>query len=236
VGPPRSHMVYTCFMDLYHVLNRGIDGRELFLNSQDYARFVHDLYEFNDTAPAMEFARCDTHNTHVGPPRSHMRKRLVEIHGWCLMKDHYHLLISECVEGGLIRFMMKANVGYAKYYNERYGRRGHLFQGKTKKILVADEAYFLYILHYIHLNPLDYLPGATRWRERDKGAIKNARKALEYLNKYRWSSYFDYCGKKNFPSVLSKNLFESAFGNYQKAVADYLEDAETSSITDLVLE
>ena len=211
-------------MDLYHVLNRGIDGRDLFLDSQDYTRFVHDLYEFNDTAPAFEFARRN-----VGPRRSHIRKRLVEIHGWVLMKNHYHLLISELIEGGLVRFMTKVNVGYAKYYNERYARKGHLFQGKTKRVLIERESHFLYILHYVHLNPLDYLAGATEWRERDKSTIKNVQEALKYLNGYRWSSYLDYCGTKNFPSLLTNNLFRGALdGDYREIIKDYLKNVEVS--------
>jgi len=153
------------------------------------------------------------------------------------MENHYHLLISELIEGGLVKFMMKVNVGYAKYYNERYERHGHLFQGKTKKIRIEHEAHFLYILHYLHLNPLDYFPGAKEWRERDKSTIKNAQEALKYLNGYRWSSYLDYSGKKNFPSILNKDLFGDAFGNYQEALKEYLKDAETSSNIDpLILE
>jgi putative transposase len=152
------------------------------------------------------------------------------------MENHYHLLISELVEGGLLKFMMKINVGYAKYYNERYERYGHLFQGKTKKILIGNEAHFLYILHYLHLNPLDYLPGAKKWRQRDKGSIKSVREALEHLAGYRWSSYLDYCGKKNFPSILTRDLFGNTFGDYQKAIADYLEDAKAMSIAGFSLE
>jgi len=220
-------------MEIYHVLNRGVDKRKLFSDSRDYARFVHNLYEFNDIAPAQAYCR---RLPNVGLPKSYIRKRLVEIHGWCLMRDHYHLLISELIEGGLIRFMTKLNIGYANYYNELHGRRGHLFQGKTKKIHIESEAYFLYILHYIHLNPLDYLSGATQWRERDKSTIKSAPKALEYLNEYRWSSYLDYCSKKNFPSILTTDLFGNAFGNYQEAIANYLKDSEMSSIADFVLE
>src|SRR3989338_1543698 len=223
-------------MELYHVLNRGIDERKLFLNSSEYVRFIHNLYEFNDVAPAIGPIRRNISDTNVGPRRSYIRKRLVEIHGWCLMRDHYHLLISELIEGGLIKFMMKVNVGYAKYYNERYGRHGHLFQGKTKKIFIERESHFLYILHYLHLNPRDYLTGAKKWRERDKGSIKNTEEALKYLNEYRWSSYLDYCGKKNFPSILTKNLFRDMFGNYQEVVKDYLKDAEASSTVDFILE
>jgi putative transposase len=148
------------------------------------------------------------------------------------MKDHYHLIISELIEGGLLKFMMKVNVGYAKYYNERYTRHGHLFQGKTKKIRIERAAHFLYILHYVHLNPLDYLRGAATWRERDKNTIKNTREALKYLDEYRWSSYLDYCSKKNFPSILTKRIFGNVFGNYQEVIKDYLKNVEESPIGD----
>lgn len=218
------------------MLNRGIDGRKLFLDSQDYVRFIHNLYEFNDTAPATESPRRNISGPNVGHRKSHIRERLVDIHGWALMEDHYHLLVSELIEGGLVKFMMKINIGYAKYYNERYARHGHLYQGKTKKILIANEAHFLYILHYLHLNPLDYLAGAEQWRERDKSTIKNTRDALEYLNEYRWSSYLDYCGKANFPSILTKDLFEDAYGEYQKELAEYLKSTEMSSVSDFPLE
>lgn len=225
-------------MDLYHVLNHSIEGRNLFLDSQDYARFIHNLYEFNDTRPADNLHRLfDPKMKDLrGLSFCRTRERLVEIHGWCLMKDHYHLLISELAEGGLVRFMMKVNVGYAKYYNERYGRRGHLFQGKTKKILIEHEAHFLYLLHYVHLNPLDYLTGASMWRERDKSTIRNTKETLKYLSDYRWSSYLDYCDKKNFPSIITKNLFGNVFENYQDAIKDYLKAVEISSTTDLILE
>lgn len=152
------------------------------------------------------------------------------------MTNHYHLLITEIVEGGLAKFMMKVNVGYSKYYNERYERHGHVLQGKTKKVLVDSEAHFLYVLHYLHLNPLDYLAGASGWRERDKGDIKNVKEALDYLDKYRWSSYRDYCGTKNFPSLLTKSLFGEMFSNYHDATKAYLKNAEVSESTDLVLE
>ncbi|MFZ3043962.1 MAG: hypothetical protein WA058_02555 [Minisyncoccia bacterium] len=140
------------------------------------------------------------------------------------MKNHYHLLLSERIEGGLTLFLRKLS-GYARYFNERHKRRGVLFQGNTKKILVARQEHFLYILHYIHLNSLDYLPGAKKWRQRDKGTIPNMPKVLEYLKNYRWSSYPDYCGTKNFPSILTKSLFESALGtDYVSALKEYLVD------------
>ncbi|OGG73186.1 hypothetical protein A3A38_04780 [Candidatus Kaiserbacteria bacterium RIFCSPLOWO2_01_FULL_53_17] len=159
------------------------------------------------------------------------REQIVDIHGWCLMKNHYHLLLSEKLEGGLSLFMRKLNVGYANYFNERYKRSGTLFQGRTKKKHIDSDAYFLHILNYIHFNPLDYLRSARRWRERE---IISEKSALEYLRKYRWSSFPDYMGKKNFPSILTADLFQDTCN--EKAVMSYLHDIQTSPIRPYLLE
>jgi len=228
-------------MELWHVLNHSIEGRDLFLDSQDYARFVHNLYEFNDVVPAGNAYRLFNPSKMmdiVSPSFSGKeRELLVEIHGWVLMKDHYHLILSELVEGGVSLFLRKVNVGYSKYINERYERKGTLFRGRTKKVLIEEQSHFLYILHYFHLNPLDYLQGAKEWRVRSKSSIKSFREALEYLDSYRWSSYLDYIGKKNFPSILTTSLFNEALGDYRDSISEYLRDTEyDESITELVLE
>ncbi len=149
------------------------------------------------------------------------------------MGNHYHLLVSEREEGGITKFLMKLNVGYAKYFNERYKRVGTLFQGRTKKININSDAYFLHILHYIHLNPLDFLKGAESWRSLE---IKNTKDALRHLAKYRWSSYLDYCGKKNFPSIITKELFGDVFRNYERTITSYLKDIELAPIKPYLLE
>ena len=237
VRPTRSH-IYNMLVELYHLLNRGVDKRQIFLDNQDRARFVHDLYEFNDTVSAT--------NTLRGLPpdspeailfdlvgRTSEREPIVDIHGWCVMGNHYHLLVSEIVDSGITKFLMKLNVGYAKYFNERYKRVGTLFQGRTKRILIDNDAHFLYILHYIHLNPLDFLKGSESWRTLE---IKSAKDALAHLGKYQWSSYLDYCGKKNFPSVITKELFGDVFKNYEHAIAAYLKDLELSEVRPFLLE
>ena len=227
-----TYVVYTVYMELYHVMNKGVDGRKIFLDTQDYARFVHDLYEFNDTSPALQFTRISHPATHVGRTTSNMgkRKRLIDIHGWELMKNHYHLLLSERIEGGMTLFLRKLS-GYARYFNERHKRRGTLFQGRTKKILVERQEHFLYVLHYLHLNSLDYFPGAKKWRERDKGSIPEISKVLNYLKNYRWSSYPDYCGVRNFPSILTKSLFNNALGaDYISSLKEYLADRADEGI------
>jgi putative transposase len=215
-----------------HALNRGVEKRILFLDDQDRARFVHDLYEFNDTAPAGNAYR-HFNMMEIVSPSLRERKLLVDIHGWCLMGNHYHLLLTERIDGGISLFLRKLNVGYAMYFNEKYKRSGTLFQGRTKKILIASEGHFLHILHYIHLNPLDFLDGCTSWRHQK---ISSMDSALAHLGGYRWSSYLDYCETKNFPSVISKEVFGDVFKNYPATMRTLLQNLQLSEIKPWLLE
>ncbi|RJQ35523.1 hypothetical protein C4556_00275 [Candidatus Parcubacteria bacterium] len=223
--------------ELYHCLNRGVDKRTIFTDNRDRARFVHDLYEFNDDRPAFNAGRGFS-----GKPdpmidfvsqSSERGVALVDIHAWCLMGNHYHLLLSEAKEGGVSLFLRKLNVGYARYFNDRHRRQGTLFQGRTKKIHISSDAHFLHILHYIHLNPLDFLKGSEDWRSL---RVKSAKQALSHLMQYRWSSYLDYCGRKNFPSILTTGLFRDVFGNYGSVLSSYLKDIELSDVKPYLLE
>lgn len=221
------------FMKLFHVLNRGVEKRTIFLDGQDYRRFIHNLYECNDVFRIDHGGRSFSTMAEVGPRpfRSrNPRKMLVDIHGWCLMKNHFHLILSLREERGISRFMQKVNTAYVMYFNQKYKRSGALFQGKTKKIPIESEAHFYHILHYVHLNPLDYLDGALDWRER---TIDDADTALAHLKKYKWSSYLDYCGIKNFPSIISHELFGEVFADYDHELSRYLKSIVEWSRSDL---
>jgi putative transposase len=224
-------------MDIYHALNRGVDKRTIFLDDQDRARFVHDMYVFNTPESSNNIRRTQM-NDIVSRPSKEGREanKIVDVHGWCLMDNHYHLLLSERVEGGLSLFLRKLNVGYAKYFNERYKRVGTLFQGRTKKILIDSDAYMLHILNYIHLNPLDLMENVSNsdWRGR---SISDHAGALEFLKGYRWSSLMDYSEVKNFPSILRKDFFQDVFeGKYSEQLERYLKDIDISEIKYLLHE
>jgi len=129
--------------DLYHALTRGVDKREIFKDKFDYLRFIHDLYEFNDVESVgtshriFEKAKQTSGEGHIVIDERHSRELLVHIHAFCLMPNHYHLLLSPAIEGGIPKFMKKLNMGYSRYFNERYERKGTLFEGKYKSILVS---------------------------------------------------------------------------------------------------
>lgn len=210
---------YNTRMELYHLLNRGVEKRDIFMEDHDYLRFVHDMWEFNDIDPTSHAIHTFKHLELRTPnfPQK-MRTAIVDVHAWCLMKNHYHLLVSETAEGGITKFLRKLNIGYAMYFNEKYKRQGALFQGRTKKIHINSDAYFMHILNYIHFNPLDYFTGAQNWRSRN---LENPKRAHEYLMKYRWSSYPDYCGVRNFPSLITTSLFGESLVKFKNRIYDY---------------
>jgi len=84
--------------------------------------------------------------------------------------------------------MKKLGGGYTNYINLKYDRSGHVFQGKFKSKLIETDAHFAHISRYIHLNPIDLI--GDNWERGD------------FLSQYKWSSYLDWIGTKNFPSVL----------------------------------
>jgi putative transposase len=121
------------------------------------------------------------------------------------MGNHYHLLLSEVHKEGMPKFLKKLNMGYAKYFNTKYKRSGALFQGKTKRVPILTERQYLYILPYIHLNPLDLHKTFGAWRTQ---SLSDSKSALSYLTSYRWSSYRNYVGVTDQAEILEgSNLF-----------------------------
>jgi len=224
-------------MTLYHILSRGVDKRKIFLDDEDYLRGIHDLFEFNDVAPVNNltyFFRKGPKD--VGRPyiEREARKLLVKIHVFCLMPNHYHLFLSAVVENGIPLFMKKFNGGYAKYFNEKYERKGTLFEGRYKRVIIKNEAHFIHLPYYIHLNALDLI--TPEWRERK---LNNFAKAMKFLNSYRWSSHLDYAGEKNFPSVTQRDFLLEFFGGheqYKRDITEWLKDLSLEDKRDLLLE
>jgi len=223
-------------MELFHVLNRGVDKRTIFQDDKDRFRFVHDLFEFNDQNIVNTTSYYFNQSYDIASRKIERkpRKLLVDIHAFCLMRNHYHLLLSSKVEKGIPQFMKKLNMGYAKYFNGKYKRTGALFEGRYKSIFIEKESHFLHLPYYIHLNPLDYYD--PDWRD---NKIKDYKKTLSYLKNYRWSSLLDYMGRANFPSLIQKDFLSEVIGkpeNYEKSLVGWLKDRDNSDLSDISLE
>jgi putative transposase len=224
--------------EIYHVYNRGVDKRKTFMNNKDHLRFVHDLYEFNDEAPAENiFYRAPSLHSYEVRLRKNgekQRKLLVEIFVFCLMPNHFHLMLKQRVDGGITEFMRKLGTGYTNYFNQKYERSGVLFQGKFKAIHIAKQNHFIHLPLYIHLNPVELI--TPKWREKRNGDTK---KIMRFLDNYRWSSYQDYTGKRNFPSVTQRAFLNDFFetpANHRKRIAEWLQELHLDFVQGITLE
>ena len=185
-------------MQFYHVLNRGVEKRNIVEDDGDRVRFVTSLFTFNDRAPTPNVVTQSAQWHDV----TRTRDPLVHLHAWCLMDNHYHLLLSPVADSreNLFLFMKKLNTGYAMFFNEKYKRSGYLWQGRYKRKEVSNDAYFNWLPYYIHLNPLDF--SYPEWRS---GNVTDCQKALKWLTSYRWSRSLDYIGISNFPALVNRH-------------------------------
>lgn len=188
--------------EFYHLVKRGVEERKIFLDDEDRLRFINSLLVFNDVEPTPWDNRAFWQQRGQSSLQNYRPKKpLVEILVFALMGNHFHILVRQLTEKGTTDFMRKLG-GYSYYFNKKYDRVGPLFQGRFKAVRIKTESQLRNTFVYIHVNPIEIIePG---WKEK---GIKNPQKTLQFLEKYRWSSYPDYIGGKNFPTVIKKEFF-----------------------------
>jgi len=176
---------------LYHVTARGNERRAIFRDDEDRHLFLATLEEAYDQYG-------------------------LRIHGFCLMPNHYHLLV-ETPRANLSRAIGWLQTTYTIRFNRRHRRSGHLFQGRFKAHVVDAEDYARQLVCYVHLNPV---------RPRDKNAIVPADRR-DALNQWRWSSHLAYLGRAPAPAWLCTDWLaffgrtrEQAQRNYEKLMDD----------------
>jgi putative transposase len=214
--------------EYYHIYNRGVDKREIFLSDDDRNRFIKLLFVANGDKP---FA----YKTILGVPLDKLDRgeQLVDIGAYCLMPNHFHLLVRERKDGHISSFMEKLGTSYAMYFNKKYKRSGVLFQNTFKAQHVDDDEYLKYLYAYIHLNPVKLIE--PEWKE---VGIQNLPVAKKYLEKYRFSSYADYAMEERAESaILTPSEFpdyfedKGDFDHFVKDWLDYKDEKENSTTT-----
>lgn len=175
---------------LYHITSRGNERKKIFLDDRDRMKFLGILADYHDRYGIL-------------------------IHAYVLMDNHYHLIL-ETPRGNLLKVMHGLNGSYTGYFNRKYGRVGHLFQGRYNAILIEKDTYLLPLSRYIHLNPAR------------AGRVKKP-------DQYEWSSYRGYVGReKEKPWVESGwvlSQFSRRAARARRRYEEYVEEGVRKGIS-----
>jgi putative transposase len=148
----------------YHVYNRGVEKRVIFLDEQDYGVFLSYLREYllpkdakglalvlsNPNTPSKEKDRI------VNLLHLNNFNQEISLLAYCLMPNHFHFLLKQITRGAMDKFMNSMGTRYTMYFNRKYKRVGPLYQGVYKAVLVNDEGQFLHLSRYIHKQALNF--------------------------------------------------------------------------------
>lgn len=199
--------------EFYHVYNRGVEKRTIFNNKFDYRRFINTLnyYQFGDNKLRYSHFLSLKVQDQLKALRELNQnfKKLVEIHCFCLMPNHIHLLLKQVTDGGISTFMRKATNSYSHFYNTKNERVGPLFQGNFGAVRIENSEQLIHVGRYIHLNPVTSF------------LIKP-----EELSNYQFSSYPEYLNLKKGFSQTSETL--SNFKDIESYTSFTLDQVEYS--------
>jgi len=178
----------------HHTYNCGVEKRSVFLNEKDYQRFLDTIayYLHDQTLSYAQFQDLneEAKNAYRQLNPKGLATLRVKIVAYCLMPNHFHLLIKPAKEGGVTRFASDIANSYTRYFNIKNERVGNLFQGTFKTKEITNDASFLQVSRYIHLNPL--ISSQT-----------NPDGRLKKLENYPYSSYAEWIAVRN-PQLIDQ--------------------------------
>lgn len=188
--------------EIYHVYNRGSEKRPIFDTRTDKKRFLKTLRYYQLEGPKPKLS----HFSKLSLIQPDPSKKIIEIICYCLMPNHFHLMLKQIKNNGITEFMGKVSNSYTKYYNTKHNRVGPLLQGEFKAVLVESDEQLVHLSRYIHLNPLVAF-------------------ITKSLDEYEWSSYEEFIS--SLDGICSKELVLGLFKSkkdYQQFIlnqADY---------------
>jgi putative transposase len=188
----------------YHCYNRSIEKRISFEDTRDYHRFLELLYLANDELP-LRYEDIDDRKFEevLKMPRG---KKLVAIGAFCLMPNHFHLVLKEVTEGGITAFMRKIGTAYTMYFNARHERMGNLFLKPFRSRHVSSDRYFQHLISYVHCNPAALYEPA--WKTRH---VVDPQFLGERIAAYPYSSLSIHAGVRTPTSaILDAEIFSVA--------------------------
>lgn len=202
----------------YHIYNRGVNKRVIFKNNKDYSTFLSYLKFYLD--PQITIT-TDLQGLSLKVSPSRVPKNYnceIELLAYCLMPNHFHLLVKQSSPESISHFMSSIITKYVRYFNTRYKRIGPLFQGRYKAVRIESEYQLTYLSKYIYRNPLDL----SMFR-------KNKQKRLD---SYKYSSYPNYLNSFS-QTWINTNDVLSLFSKSKKnnSYERFVTESEPDDIT-----
>lgn len=199
--------------EIYHVFNRSIAAQPIFFSIWDYQRLLDVINYYHFASPDLRFSfytRLPIKDKQAFLEEMKTTKEpLVEIYSYCLMLNHYHLLVKELQTNGLRKFIGNFQNSYAKFINKKRKRTGSLFQEMFKTAHIENDEQFVHVARYIHLNPLT------------SHIVNNFEKLIDYP----WSSLPIYLEKRNC-DFLKTDLLSGFYKNTQELKTFTLDQAD----------
>lgn len=208
----------------YHVYNRGVEKRTIFQDEEDYKVFLNYLKIYLEPPQETKPQEIQIYNSTfkaILRPLNNFNKE-VDLIAYCLMPNHFHLLIYQKPKTAIEFFMRSIGTKYSQYFNKKYNRVGYLFQGTYKAVLIQEDPYLLHLTRYIHLNPLKESP--LRYPYSSYGDYLGARKT-NWVKPQKILDYFKSAQKSSLKDIMS----------YQSFVEDYQRDS-SEIIGDLAID
>ncbi len=208
----------------YHLCARGVGKQTLFLEDRDYIRFLFLLLHFQASIPFFNlsrqvncFVRSKAFNISQEEQEKILQQRQVSLESFAIMPNHIHISLQEIAKQGISNYMQRLLTGYAKYFNTKYKRTGHVFEGPFRAVHVKGNEQLLYLSAYIHRNPREI----PTW------------KGKELL--YPWSSYQDYMKENRWKDLIVPNIVMDQFSTpakYQEFVEQSGAKEKTPQVGD----
>jgi len=212
--------------EYYHIYNRGVDKRVVFSDNTDYKRFIL-LLKILNTSKNIIVRDLFKNKTYHEIIRGEKSDPLVAIGAYCLMPNHFHILITPLVKNGIEKYMQKLQTAYTMYFNKRYKRSGSLFQGTFKSQYLDTDEYLNYIYSYIHLNPAKLKD--KNWKEKK---FKDFNVLKKFIFEYTYSSIREYTmndyliiNPKYFPEYRKNYVSKEAY--FKAMIDDWFDYSNT---------
>ncbi len=232
--------------NLYHIYNRGNSKREIFNTDKDRYRLLQALYISNNSNSKLGLTHLERSKTgctlldirEIFDRNQTFYDPFVKIYADCLMPNHYHLLVEEMKNGGVVSFMQRTGCSYGRYFTTKYDRPGSLFQGRFKAVQVKTDEQLKYLIAYINvINPAQLIEPKLK-----ENGIKNFNKVFGFVDKYNWSTHQEFMGRRESILIDKSGLVAEMFSSpkaYLKFAKDILHGKEKNlwtSINNLSLE